>query len=97
MRPQDRRPHPGDCPHHPDDRARRDDPFKGRFQDECASCGLVGPMSGNRRDAAKRFEIAVVRERRRRSSEPAEERRLDGIESLMKEPPGVRVMRGRRL
>ncbi len=91
------RPHPGDCPHHLDERIARDDPFKGRFQDECGSCGLKGALGGNRRDATRRFDAAVVRERRKRRAEYDEERDLDSIESLMREPPGVRVMRGRRL
>ncbi len=92
-----KRPHPGDCPHHPDERIARDDPFKGRFQDECQSCGLLGALGGNRRDAARRFEVAIVRERRKRRAEYEEERDFAGIESLMKEPPGARVMRGRRV
>ena len=93
------RPHPGDCPHHPDERIKRDDPFTGRFQDECGVCGLKGQQSGNRRDARHRFELAVTRARRERRFEDREERHLDSVESLMKAPPGAtaRVLRGRRL
>jgi hypothetical protein len=91
------RPHVGDCPHHPDERVRHDDPFTGRYVHSCGLCGLSGEVRGSAREAETSFLAAVKRERRNRSLKFGEETHLDSIESLMREPPGPRLTRARRI
>ena len=91
------KPHVGDCPHLPEDRIRGGDPFKGYYQHGCGLCKLRGQVKGSPEEAAKSFDVAVNRERKKRSTSFYEDTHLDSIENLMKKPPDSYMSRARRL
>lgn len=90
------RPHPGDCPHVPDERLELASPGEAgeKVWIECQECGLKGRPCGSTNRARYSFSEAIRRERMRRRADLELER--DRLERLMTGPPaGTRLLRGR--